>query len=446
MVRASRLVAYCFGLILWLMASAVFAGGIQFSPQLYSALADASSPATIPPGTRITVQNWQQYKQFLDVGTQALFTGNYFWKFGAGPEYAIVVGPTHHFPIPQQYRNDTEKYHGQARLRKVDTGGYVIDGYVAGLPFPNPSGDLAGFQVMYDAWLSFGPFVDYYLDSVFQIDRFLNVSPNTSEVTQYRLMRNSDPPNPIDMAYAGGFYQSSRYFVLAPEQSKYTSEVTMQRANPADVQEAYVFLPSLRRSLRLSSAARCSPSLGTDWVEDDSGAGMFFQLSNFSARLLGEKKLLFLVNSQYPNPSVDPNAYVIKGTAPTWPKPEVGQWEIRDVYLMDITPLPAAGPGYCYREKVFYTDKETFVNLGYDAYDISLNFWKQDRVYGRVVKLPTGETTLFRSVNVERILDMQNSHATFSLAQTVSVDKDVPHGLFDAQVWAFPGGLDRIMQ
>jgi hypothetical protein len=431
--------------LLYLSGTAA-AAEIQFSPQLYQALADAGSPETVAPGTRITLQNWRQYKKFLDVGTQALFNGGYFWKMGSGPEYTIVVGPTHHFITPKQYRDDTEKYHAQAKLRKVSTGGYVIDGYVAGLPFPNPSGDLAGTKVMYDAWLSFGPFVDYYLDSVFQIDRFLNVSPNTSEVTQYRLMHNSDPPYPIDMAYAAGFYQSSRYFVLAPEQSKYLSEVTMQRADPAAVQEAYVFLPSLRRSLRLSSAARCSPSLGTDWVEDDSGAGMFFQLSNFSAQLLGEKKLFWLVNSSYPSPSISPDAYVIKGTVPSWPKPEVGPWELRDVYIMDVTPLPAAGPSYCYRHKVFYTDKETFVNLGYDAYDASSKFWKQDRVYGRAVKLPSGEVTLFRSVNVERVLDMQNAHATFSLAQAVSIDKDVPHGLSDAAVWAFPGGLDRIMQ
>jgi Protein of unknown function (DUF1329) len=446
MVRTHFLSTFCGVTLLWLMAGSAAGAEIQLNPQLYQALADAASPDTIPPGTKITLQNWQKYKRFLDVGTQALFSGDYLWKIGPGPEYTIVVGPTHHFVMPKQYREDTEKYHGQAKLRKVDTGGYVIDGYVAGLPFPAPSGDLAAIKVMYDTWLSFGPFVDYYYDSVLQIDRYLNVNQGMSDVTQYRLMHDSDPPYPIDQPYAAGFYQVSRYFVYTPEQNKYLSEVTMQRADPAAVQDAYVYLPSLRRVLRLSSAARCSPSLGTDWVEDDSGAGMFFQLSNFTSQLLGEKKVLWLVDSNYPKPSIDTDSYVIKGTAPSWPKPEVGQWELRDVYIMDITPLPVVGPSYCYRHKVFYTDKETFVNLGYDAYDNTLKFWKQDRVYGRPVKLPSGEVTLFRSVNVERILDMQNSHATFSLAQTVAIDKDVPHGLSDGQVWAFPSGLDRIMQ
>jgi hypothetical protein len=32
---------------------------------------------SIPPGTKITMQNWQQYKQFMPVGMIALFEGKY---------------------------------------------------------------------------------------------------------------------------------------------------------------------------------------------------------------------------------------------------------------------------------------------------------------------------------------------------------------------------------
>ncbi len=61
----------------------------------------------------------------------------------------------------------------------------------------------------------------------------------------------------------------ARYFVFSPEQTRYTTELAQQPDDPQRVQEIYVFLPSLRRSLRLSSAARCSPILGSDWVQDD---------------------------------------------------------------------------------------------------------------------------------------------------------------------------------
>ena len=57
-----------------------------------------------------------------------------------------------------------------------------------------------------------------------------------------------------------------------------------------------MFLPSLRRSLRLSSAARCSPILGSDWVQDDNSDGMAFQIPNFNVRFLGQKKMLFMAS------------------------------------------------------------------------------------------------------------------------------------------------------
>ena len=35
--------------------------------------------ALIPPGTAITMQNWQQYRQFMPDGMAALFEGEYSW-------------------------------------------------------------------------------------------------------------------------------------------------------------------------------------------------------------------------------------------------------------------------------------------------------------------------------------------------------------------------------
>ena len=38
----------------------------------------AAEQTAIPPGTKITMQNWQQYKQFMPEGMVALFEGKYF--------------------------------------------------------------------------------------------------------------------------------------------------------------------------------------------------------------------------------------------------------------------------------------------------------------------------------------------------------------------------------
>src|SRR5690348_18487255 len=50
---------------------------LTFSEDAYRQLADADSPDTIPVGTKITLQNWQQYKKFLPVSFQAMFSGQY---------------------------------------------------------------------------------------------------------------------------------------------------------------------------------------------------------------------------------------------------------------------------------------------------------------------------------------------------------------------------------
>jgi len=70
-----------------------------FNAADYQGLADATSSATIPPGTTITVENWQQYKQFIPVSLQWLYGGKYPWKVPSGADYAIGIGPTVSIPV-----------------------------------------------------------------------------------------------------------------------------------------------------------------------------------------------------------------------------------------------------------------------------------------------------------------------------------------------------------
>jgi uncharacterized protein DUF1329 len=133
------------------------AAQITYDLANYRALADADSPETIPPGTKITPQNWQQYKKFMPIWVQAAFSGAYKWHVGTDPEYAVVVGATHHYPLPRQYVEDTEKYGGQAQLVAQPSGGFSWKGYQAGIPFPNPTEPNAGVKMAYNGWDTFQP-------------------------------------------------------------------------------------------------------------------------------------------------------------------------------------------------------------------------------------------------------------------------------------------------
>src|SRR5579885_3675782 len=114
------------------------AAPLVFSEDSYRQLVDAGSSDTIPPGTRITLENWRQYRNFMPIWLQGAFNGNSGIHVGSGPEYAIVVGATVHYPMPGRWKQDAEKYGNQAALIRQPNGGYVMKGWVAGPPFPNP--------------------------------------------------------------------------------------------------------------------------------------------------------------------------------------------------------------------------------------------------------------------------------------------------------------------
>jgi len=55
----------------------------------------------LPVGTKITMQNWQQYKAFMPFGMTVLFEGKYFWKMPSDVE--IDIGPVHNGSLPKTF-------------------------------------------------------------------------------------------------------------------------------------------------------------------------------------------------------------------------------------------------------------------------------------------------------------------------------------------------------
>src|SRR5260370_13948899 len=97
-------------------------GEMRFDTQHYKDLVDASSSQTIPPGTKITLQNWKQYKNFMPLWLQAAYSGDYHSHIGSVPEFTITVWPTSKFPPPHKYLDATGKYHNHVSLEKTSCG------------------------------------------------------------------------------------------------------------------------------------------------------------------------------------------------------------------------------------------------------------------------------------------------------------------------------------
>jgi hypothetical protein len=441
-------------ILLALTLASVTNAQISYSDSLYTSMAEAGSSATIRPGTRITLQNWQQYKQFMPASMQAGFSQQYGWKIGSDPKFTMVVGPTASEPMFHQLRENTEKYAGQAQLQKVATGGYTLKGYVAGVPFPKPSGDLRAYQIFYNVWTYYFPSFTYFDDTACTIDRYHNIYCQDEDVQQWRMSHASDQGFPINPDYGKGILQASRYFLRSPEQIKYTTQLAHLPDDPEKLQEIYVFLPSLRRSLRLSSAARCSPILGTDWSQDDNGDGMFLQPTNFTMRLLGEKKAIALMHADadhmYGGNDRGGDKLYDRIGMPGWPSPLVGKWELRDAYVLDVTPLPSMSGGYCYGHKVIFVDKESFIQLFFDNYDSNGKLYKSEIIYYRPLKVNDTEHYWVRAQQPEVMVDWQDTHATTSLLHSSPVlnAKCVAMGesCADVKTYAFPAGLTSIMK
>src|SRR5581483_12081215 len=330
--------------------------------------ADKGFENGIPIGTKITQDNWQKYQQFMPESMIHLFKGDMFWHMPKGIE--IDVGPTRHIYPPKPFREDTERYGTQTKLVKTSDGGYVPEGYVAGFPFADPFAgpkDEVGSKMYYNNYYRPAPRVEEAPNCSYTLDQYANFTRTAdSDIVFSQLTHLSEPGFPRDVPGNNGYFFAAYFQQTAPEQGKYFASLDLTSNDPTKLDELYEYIPSLRRSLRVSQAARCAPIFGTDFVYEDAQEGAPRMGNLFDNVYIGEKKVLTLMHGAPASfdtcgtpTSLDPRYYYFgfKGIVP-FPNPGSGQWEVRDTYMVQMTRLPALSRGYCYGKRLLYLDKE----------------------------------------------------------------------------------------
>jgi Protein of unknown function (DUF1329) len=428
--------------LVWVGCPGLATAQVGWSEQGYDNLVPANSSKTIPPGTIITAGNWQQYKDFMPVGLQQLWAGQFFWRLPANAEMEVVkTTPT---PLPRQYQEDTEKYASQVHLVENGNGGYDIKGYVAGAPFPNPSGPLAGVQIMYNEYYAYIPYlITTYSRLGFTMDKFGNKYVNEVREVNFKLKHLSDPGKPVDVPDTGGAFLTQNNVIMEPEQSKYVNSLQIFHDNPGELPDSYVFVPSLRRSIRLTTAARCSPLVGSDYTQDDERS-MNLQPPIFQSRFLGYKNILVA----YPtNGYTNVNNYY----KPLYfPSPAAVTWQVRPVAVLDIRRVPSMEAGYCYGSRMAYIDRETWQPIWMDLYDSELHLWKVGPSIYRPMPLPGTNGDVATGAGGPgdgdyMFWDVQNNHLTFDIQSAGKINADAV--MFDNYTrWGTPGGMDQVMQ
>jgi hypothetical protein len=410
---------------------------------------------SIPPGTVITTQNWQKYKSFMPYGMIKFFEGSLPYKMP--PDVEMDVGPTVIHALPKPFWNAVEKYSSQVRLTKLPNGAWDIRNYIAGVPFPHPSGPNKGTEVADDVTFRPGgvlytgfPDLKKNAESSFcTVDRFGNKACSRVDYDYRQLAYNWFPGIPHTDPNAAGAWYGEWLMVEKPEESKYTAQLTLYYQNVTKLPGTYVFIPALRRSLRLSTSARCAPLFGSDMTNDDARVGWNGGASVFDGKSLPDQSILALTDMTHADGKFPDNYDMPLG----WAKPSWGKWEVVPVWVTDVRRIPSMQAGYCYGARVMYTTKSYYANVHEDLYDANYKLWKVVNIglNPEVDHLhPEWGKQYFGGI-IEQYWDVQNQHASHVFtADRAGGDliPDIGWGTpYDnVKLYQSPGGLMEIMR
>jgi hypothetical protein len=316
--------------------------------------------ATVAPGDRITDENVDRVKDLVSPGLE--------WCIRHG--WPLTIGETKRVVWPKAYREATEKYSGQVTL---GADGLSLENYVAGLPFPNldPHDPQIALKIMWNYEYHFittddvdlrnfdadtGSIADHgplTVERHFLLDHFRRLFWNG------RLYVDPKPEKPNPNGYR---VQQGLYPILEPFDLKGVGALGSRYLDPAMQDKSWLYLPSLRRVRRLSTAQRSDALFGQD-TDVDSFYGYSGHIAWMDFKYLGERDILGVFHAEhYParwHEKVD------------WAFDDV--WEKRRVYVVEgVSKLPQ----YAYSKRVLFIDKETWVIPYSDIYDRSGELWK----------------------------------------------------------------------
>jgi len=321
----------------------------------------SAARADVVPGDSITRANADAVRELVSPGLM--------WCVKRGLPMRIVAPRT--VAWPRAYKEATEKYAGQVKL---SADGLTVENYVAGQPFPNvtPDDPQFAFKVMWNYDYGFGNGID---DTDLR-----NFDADTGSIPEYgpmnverhflldhfrrlfwtgRLYVEPTPEKPNPNGYRA---QQGLYPILEPFDLKGVGALGNRYIDSSKQDDSWLYLPSLRRVRRLSTAQRSDALFGQD-TDVDSYYGYAGHIAWMDWKFLGEKEILAIVHAEH---------FPVKWHAEVdWAFDEV--WEKRKVYVVEGT---SKLPQYAYSKRVLYIDKETWGIPYSDIYDQSGELWK----------------------------------------------------------------------
>jgi hypothetical protein len=342
--------------------------------------APAAAPPSEPvkPGETITKDDADRIKDLVSPGVE--------WLVRHGMDMKIIEYQK--TPDAPEYAQATEKYSSQVRL--LPNGTLDENSYVAGRPFPviDENDPQAAIKIMYNFERG-RYFTDdlavRYFDAETGAMAFRNGKPHYDierhfvldnlRILKYigRLKHDPKPkrPNPQEVLAKAG-----QFPVIEPFDLKGVGGLSYRYLDPAKQDDTWLYLPSLRRVRRLSSAQRSDALFGQD-VDVDTYGGYAGQIPWFGWKLLGFKSMLGSGMGEHlpPVPCTGDGGVTF-----------CENWEIvPKVWVVEGTPKMS---GYAYSKRIIFIDASSGFIMYTDLYDHGGQLWKVAVLHGRFDKRP----------------------------------------------------------
>jgi hypothetical protein len=324
------------------------------------ALLAGPARADVSPGDKINAENVEKLKGLISPGLE--------WCIKRG--WPVTISEAKRIEWPQAYKEATEKYAAQVKL---SPDGLDVHNYVAGLPFPNidPNDPQVALKIMWNYSYNFlttddvdlrnfdadtGSIADHgpmTVERHFLLDHFRRL------FWTGRLYVEPKPEKPNPNGYRA---QQGLYPILEPFDLKGVGALGNRYIDSGKQDDSWLYLPSLRRVRRLSTAQRSDALFGQD-TDVDSYYGYSGHIAWMDWKYLGEQDLVAAFHSQH---------FPVKWHEKVdWAFDDV--WEKRRVYVIEgVSKLPQ----YAYSKRVIFIDKEGWIIPFTDIYDRSGELWK----------------------------------------------------------------------
>lgn len=355
------------------LAFAGTAAAKEFPPVIHEASTDVPKPGEV-----ITQKDVARIRGLVSPGVE--------WLVSRGMQMKIVEN--RETPDPPAYRAATEKYSAQVRLSP--DGSLDESTYVAGRPFPiiDPNDPQAAIKIMYNfergryftddlavRWFDAetgsirgaGNGQSYDIERHFVLDNL--------RVLRYVGRTEHEPmptmPNPDKV-----LQKSGQYPVIEPFDLKGVGGISYRFLEPYRHDDTWLYLPSLRRVRRLSTAQRSDALFGQD-VDVDTYGGYAGKIPWFEWKLLGERSMLASgLGEEFPPKPCESDGGVTF----------CSNWNLRPkIWILEGTPKL---PGYAYSKRVIFMDGATGFILYTDLYDQGGELWKVAVLFGRFDEKP----------------------------------------------------------